>query len=157
MLPPQAFTSRDMRDAYNWVQTLPPAVRDSLKTMEQVVAFYLQSKRMGTTPQINGSAEIPGQQTAQDFRRSLKTLQTELEQFDFSGPEKPQLPQEPVIERNSASPRPAVKSSPEPLKLDTKSQQVIDEVRESLNLSSDMEVIRMSLMLAHKKFKDILS
>jgi len=43
------------------------------------------------------------------------------------------------------------------LRLDPKSRQIVNEIRESLNLSSDVEVLRMSLVLAHKALKDILS
>ena len=45
---PQAFTTRDMSEAYKWLMTLPPQVREDLKSMEQAVSLYLRAKRSGS-------------------------------------------------------------------------------------------------------------
>jgi outer membrane biosynthesis protein TonB len=124
-------------------------------------------------------APNPQDQKSQEFQRTLKGLRTELDGFDFDNNQTPQAPPqvsptppkqefkyEPKFE-----PRPEPKSEPkseirpEPenappvssgLRMDPRSRQIVNEIRESLNLSSDAEVLRMSLVLAKKALQSIL-
>lgn len=168
---PQAFTTRDMSEAYKWLQSLPPTIREEMKSMEQVVSLYLRAKRFGgsvpTTDELNQApkfhTETEAPKSSQDFQKALKGLKHELEQFDFAPSPQPPQAQAPAntqTSNESAEPPLPPQSTPNilsSLRLDPKSRQIVNEVRESLNLSSDMEVIRMSLVLAHKKLKDLSS
>jgi hypothetical protein len=185
---PQAFTTRDMSEAYKWLQSLPPNIREEMKSMEQVVSLYLRAKRLGGA--VPGGDEL-GQASKQaaheapksslDFQKALKGLKHELEQFDFApnaqqptltpqqtAPENQQQPQQqppspPAQQQVTPPHQPSIADIPahapnilSSLRLDPKSRQIVNEVRDGLNLSSDMEVIRMSLILAHKKLKELL-
>ncbi len=224
---PQAYTTRDMSEAYIWLQTLPPTIREELKSMDQIVSLYLRAKRFGgvlpTAEEIGKNTRQQVQDEApkssQDFKKALKGLKHELEQFDYAegssqaGAQNQQhsnqqqtgsqqtaqqnthhqasynqdaSPRAPEAQANSNGHRPvqtassnhinghieltAVKAAPEAplaqpatpnllssLRLDPKSRQIVNEIRDNLNLSSDMEVIRMSLVIAHKKLKDLSS
>jgi hypothetical protein len=190
---PQAFTTRDMSEAYKWLQTLPASVREEIKSMEQVVSLYLRAKRLGgalpTREEVSSyvlprqEAVLENSKSGQEFQKTLKNLKHELEQFDFAGgnggPEG-QIPlsKMPSLE-NFAAPQQAShlataaqNSQPQlvlppvannaannvvaALRLDPRSRQIVNDIRENLNLSSDVEVIRMSLVLAHRTLKDLL-
>jgi len=183
---PQAFTTRDMSDAYRWLHTLPPNIRDEMKSMEQVVVMYLKAKRLGipvptkedldnlrlatSTPPPPSIAE-PSKNSL-EFQKTLKNLKTELDRFDFNSPPPPPQeipleggkPQEPTPQYqnhhqgNGVNP-PPIAETPNilsTLRMDPKSRQIVTEIRDGLNLSSDIEVLRMSLVLAHKMLRDLV-
>jgi hypothetical protein len=233
---PQAYTSRDMSEAYKWLQTLPASVREELKSMEQVVSLYLRAKRLGgsiTQQELealsNTKKEAP--RNSQDFQKTLKELQYELQQFDMapgqsaqpsggtaglaasagttgtastvsraagtqtqasgftaphagsqvtgssqaqasfqsqahagvpsSVPSSAGAASKPMVENIGTGAGPGAQQAAAAgplaaLRLDPRSRHLLNEVREGLNLSSDIEVIRMSLVLAHKSLKDLL-
>ncbi|MBK9292888.1 MAG: hypothetical protein IPM57_00320 [Oligoflexia bacterium] len=145
---PQAYTSRDMSEAYKWLQTLPPPLRDEFKTAEELVLSYLKAKRMGS---LNNFQPEPTKKTA-EFQKTLQNLKAEMDQFDFE-------PAPTTNVSNSASLQPQQTNQPNILsqiKIDPKSRQIINDIRDGLNLSSDMEVVRMSLVLAHKSLKNLI-
>lgn len=169
MIPPQAITTRDMTEAYRWLQSLPPSIRDTMKSMEQVVSLYLQSKRLGGLPKDfqaapngaspSGNTANENSKSTQEFQKTLKSISHELQQFDFST--------EGVIDPPPASvtPIPTPQALPKAqspsgdinsLRFDPKSRQIINEIRETLNLSSDQEVIRVCLVLGQRALKDLL-
>jgi hypothetical protein len=178
---PQAFTTRDMSDAYKWLQSLPTSVREEMKSMEQVVALYLRAKRLGgavPTKEDVDNHVTPSQETSkssQDFQKSLKSLRHELDQFDFAP--SAQAPTNSHAESNgvqapspkapfAAPPKQGVQEMdsishphtpmPTAMRLDPRSRQLMNDIHEGLNLSSDVEVIRMSLVLAHKALVGLL-
>ncbi len=174
---PQAFTTRDMSDAYKWLHTLPPNVRDEMKSMEHVVVLYLKAKRLGVSIPSKEDLESLKSATSgappsiaepsknsQEFQKTLKNLKTELDRFDFSpnstpAPQEIQLegPQAPIGTAPLAT---AVHADPpnilSALRMDPRSRQIVTEIRDGLNLSSDIEVLRMSLVLAHKTLRDLV-
>lgn len=188
-----------MSEAYKWLQTLPASVREDLKSMEQVVSLYLRAKRLGgqIPPQeleatLGAKKEAPAK-TPQDFQKTLKELQFELQQFDMGPGQTPgpqAMQQMPLVAPQThtgvrgngpsvgagaaaqaapiapsgtesigpgaGAPQAAASGPLAALRLDPKSRHLINEIREGLNLSSDQEVIRMSLVLAHKSLKELL-
>src|ERR1700677_4067521 len=84
-----------MSEAYRWLHTLPPSVRDEMKSMEHVVVLYLKAKRLGVTVPSKEdleslkSAPPPAptiaepSKNSQEFQKTLKNLKTELDTFDF--------------------------------------------------------------------------
>lgn len=171
---PQAYTSRDISEAYKWLQTLPPPLRDEFKTAEELVLSYLKAKRMGSLN--NYQPEAP-KKTA-EFQKTLQNLKAEMDQFDFEAPAQqspataPHSTQAPVQQAaTSPAPVPSVSNNQlqqahqaqinqqnilSQIKMDPKSRQIINDIRDGLNLSSDLEVVRMSLVLAHKSLKNLI-
>ena len=173
-----------MSEAYKWLQTLPASLREEVKSMEQMVSMYLRAKRLGgALPTKEELSEPENSKSSQEFHKTLKTLKHELEQFDFAGsatntapassttgtvpetlrplPDHPQQagPAHGQGQGHQAAPSAALSAAGQALaalRLDPRSRQIVNEIRESLNLSSDMEVIRMSLVLAHRALRDLL-
>lgn len=157
---------RDVSEAYVWAQSLPQSTREELKSVELMVAAYLKAKRSGS---VSLPSEGDQSQSAQDFQKALKGLQTELDQFDFAPPGqteentslKPVAPpvkptSKPIPLRSSQPQNPQPTGSEnQNLKLDSRSMKTIQEIRTALNLSSDTEVIRMCLTLAQRALKNL--
>ena len=173
-----------MSEAYKWLQTLPPHIREEIKSMEQGVFLYLKTKRLGGgIPNVEDLKSGAGPSTpqtpkaSQEFQKNLKDLRVELAQFDFAPPQtnqpvnpQPQQqytghgfhqgqqqtvanpPPQPTVSHYAAPPTPA--PVPEDtaaqlfsaMRLDPRSRHIITEIRDGLNLSSDLEVIRLSLV-----------
>ena len=155
---PQAYTARDVADAYKWLQTLPQPVRDEMKTAEQMVLNYLKAKTLGQLANYQfQESQKESQKKSQEFHKTLQTLKTEMDQFDTQI-NVPTQQQQTVHQQQPAQsqPMPQPQVPPQTLKMDPKSRQIINDIREGLNLSTDMEVIRMSLVLAHKAVKNLL-
>ncbi len=177
---PQAYTARDIGEAYKWIQTLPPHVREELKTMEQMVLNYLRAKSMGTLDKFQPDAQT---KKSHDFQKTLQNLRAEMEQFDppevvpqaqphyeATQPVNPNVfPQAQQQQQGQAmqvqvqmQSQQAQQQTPSPaqllnsLKLDPKSRQILNEIRDGLNLSSDAEVIRMCLVVAYKTIKNLI-
>jgi hypothetical protein len=162
---PQAYTARDIGDAYKWSQSLPAPAREEMKTMEQMVYAYLKAKTQGALN--NNNYQPDGIKKSVEFQKTLLNLKSELEQFD-SAPAAPATPVSQAYQNSlGATTQSFANQSPTietqradfpktELKLDSKSRQIIEDIREGLNLSSDMEVIRMSLVLAHKTVKNLI-
>jgi hypothetical protein len=165
-----------MGEAYKWLQTLPPNIRDELKSMEQVVSVYLKAKRLGgglptaedlemlkTSSGNLAAAPVEVQKSSQEFQKTLKNLKTELDRFDNEAAQAVAQPRQIELESaagplgpstNGAAPSPANLMAA--LRMDPRSRQIVNDIREGLNLGSDIEVIRMSLVLAHKTLRDLL-
>lgn len=152
--------------------------------MEQVVSLYLRAKRQGgalpTKEELEAyvpptaSPTLEHSKSSIEFQKTLKNLRHELEQFDFAGNPLPQAPiQTPGPSSHAVHQASSPHHAPHPttentgatsnaahllaaLRLDPRSRQIVHEIREGLNLSSEVEVIRMSLVLAHKNLKELL-
>ncbi len=163
---PQAYTARDIGEAYKWIQTLPPHMKEELKTMEQMVLSYLKSKSMGTL----GNYASEGPKKSQEFQKTLQNLKAEMDQFDFVRSDEPTPPV--AVPQSAAPAQPQPNAVPQisqiaqqaplqpnllaALKLDPRSRQIVNDIKDGFNLSSDLEVIRMSLVLAHKTLKNLI-
>src|SRR5258708_7430478 len=131
-----------MSEAYKWLQSLPPSIKDEMKSMEQVMSLYLRAKRLGgAIPSREDLGQFPppapkeNVKSAQDFQKTLKNLSQELEFFD--------APQTPTPKPAQAQPsaQPTTHQENPILKLDPKSRGLIHDIKEGFNLSSDVEVI----------------
>jgi hypothetical protein len=85
--PPQAYTKETVTQAYAWLQSQAPDVREKASNKDLMVAMYLRAKRGGAHTLTNSSV---GSQTildadapvsARNFRDDLKTLAQEMNQF----------------------------------------------------------------------------
>ena len=160
---PQAYTARDISEAYKWLQTLPPSIREEMKTMEHMVLNYLRAKSMGTLTNFT----VQSAPAKPEIQKTLQNLKAEMDQFDFSPASQVTQPQPtaaPAQQQASVltpSPTPvepaAIQNILSTIKMDPKSRQIMNEIREGLNLSTDLEVVRMCLVVAHKSIKNLLA
>lgn len=165
-LPPQAFTKEDLAKAYVWVQSQPDYVKNMATSKETLVALYLQAKRNGIA-----SIESIAPVSSRDFKSQLESLATELNQFEKSKEvpamkktsplsfdyEPPVATPEPRYDERSIELKVSERRVPENnLSLDPRSQEIVNTVKNSLNLESDKDVIRMLITLGFEKVKDIL-
>lgn len=94
-LPPQAYTREMLTQAFQWVQTQPEGIRKLADSADALVGLYLRAKRSGDA-NLENSAPV----STENFRKSLKSLATELEQFSntSTAPVMPSIPNQFVLD-----------------------------------------------------------
>ena len=165
-LPPQAFTKETLQKAYTWLLTQSASVKDMATSQDMLVSLYLKAQRNG-----EASLDTP---SIQNFKQELKNLASMI--GDLQTPQngtnsspspantniqtkslpvtglpqtiKESAPIAPTGSGNNSS------GSPSSLgQLDIQSLQALSEVRQALNLSSDIEALRALIALGYKQFK----
>ncbi len=161
-LPPQAYTREVVATAYNWLQAQPENIRRQAQNTDHLVSLYLRAKRNTENAQTLEQEPAPG---VENFRSQLKNLATEIQQF---APEQEKyipasLPQEithhyvpnPNVSHGNPSPSRQSSSSVDFNSLDPHSLEIIKKVRQHLNLGSDIEALRMLLVLGFEKLQTL--
>ena len=148
-LPPQAYTKETLQKAYSWLLNQSPSIKEMASTQEMLVSLYLKAHRNG-----EASLEAP---SIQNFKQELKSLANMM--GDFAPTPQPQAPQQGTATSTIAktSPLANVQSNmPSSFnELDNVSLTAIQEVKSTLNLSSDTEALRALIALGHKQFRKI--
>lgn len=143
-LPPQAYTKETLQKAYTWLLTQSASIKEMASSQEMLISLYLKAQRSG-----DASLETP---SIQNFKQELKSLAGILGDLQvpahtssvaFSASTSPPSTQSTLLNQPSQS---------LPL-LDLVSLQAIADVKQTLNLSSDIEAIRALIALGHKQFK----
>ena len=159
-LPPQAYTKETLQKAYAWLLTQSPSVKDMAQSQDMLVSLYLKAQRNG-----DAALETP---SIQNFKQELKNLASMI--GDLQSPAgnapAPQTKSIPVtglpqnFRENTDSVGAAGNGSGNSAgsasslgQLDIQSLQALSEVRQSLNLSSDIEALRALIALGYKQFK----
>ncbi len=172
-LPPQAYTREVVANAYNWLQAQPEHIRRMAQNTDTLVALYLRAKRNSDNPQFDEPAA-----SVENFRSQLKNLATEIQQF-VPEQEKYAVPVSPVhmsnqmhnqipVEPPPSYAPPSYASQPPPQQsykasgtigdfgfLDPQSLEILKKVRQHLNLGSDIEAMRMLLVLGFEKIQTL--
>lgn len=179
-LPPQAYTREILSKAYLWAQTQPESIRKLAATPDALVGLFLRAQRNG-----EASLETVAPVSRDNFISDLKSLASELEQFDgpptggqFQNVKTvhtqtvtnyvPPAPQprtvvetvvQPQTHQQQMSPQSTstelVRSPSSGLNLDSKSLEMIQDVKRQLNLTSDSEVLRLLLVLGFERAKNL--
>lgn len=172
-LPPQAFTKETLQKAYGWLLNQSPSVKDLATTQDMLVSLYLKAQRSG-----EASLDTP---SIQNFKQELKNLASMM--GDLHTPQAQaqasiqSQAQASVQSRNNnqgglsgltqtikeAAAHPASirqsdggsGSNNNLGQLDMQSLQILTEVRQFLNLSSDIEALRALITLGYKQIKKI--
>lgn len=168
-LPPQAYTRDVLAQAYNWLKTQPAQIKERATTADSLVSLYLQARRSGaagaTNPSSSWSSEAPASSEA--FKNDLKNLAQGLKAFDqtnesaTTGPA-PMIDPPPPEEESVFSPTQAANQSPlimvsPMLNLDPKSLNMVKEIQNKLNLSTEAEALRALIALGYERLKPILN
>lgn len=142
-LPPQAYTKDTLQKAYTWLLSQSPSIKELASTQDMLISLYLKAQRNG-----EASLEAP---SIQNFKQELKSLANMIGDFSTT----PAASVNSGYSGASASSNvtaPVVVSS---LGLDAQSTNALNEVRMTLNLSSDIEALRALIALGYKQFKKI--
>lgn len=148
-LPPQAYTRDVLSQAYTWIQGQADSVKKLATTPDMLVSLYLRHQRYGD---VVGLQDVPV--SSQNFKSDLKHLAEDLKQFEE---EKVRLAPAPHL-----SPAPMYQEPPPaPVRvtledvLDGKSLKMIQEVKNALNLSTEIDACRALLSLGFERMKTI--
>lgn len=166
-LPPQAYTKETLQKAYTWLLTQNASVKDMATSQDMLVSMYLKAQRSG-----DASLETP---SIQNFKQELKNLaglmgdlQTPQQIKMPTAPSHPAAPEtrstrptmpQTFIQSYPTSTATSAPGSTDPaaplLSLDEQSLMALQDVRTTLNLSSDIEALRALIALGYKQFKKI--
>lgn len=146
-IPPQAYTKETLQKAYSWLLTQSASIKEMAATQEILVSLYLKAQRNG-----EASLETP---SIQNFKQELKSLAHMM--GDLQG-QNGQQAQASVT--NTTGPAHSTKPTSINLnssfsQLDQLSLQAIHDVKQNLNLSSEIEAVRALISLGYKQFKKI--
>ncbi len=184
-LPPQAFTKETLQKAYTWLLNQSPSVKDLATTQDMLVSLYLKAQRSGEasldTPSIqNFKQELKNLASMMGDLQSQNPVSIPINtpaptQYQQSTQQASQSNSQHVknaaasglagltqtIKEAAAHPASVRQSDSSSShnnnlgQLDMQSLQILVEVRQFLNLSSDIEALRALITLGYKQIKKI--
>lgn len=143
-LPPQAFTKETLQKAYAWLLTQNSSIKEMANTQDMLISLYLKAQRGG-----DAALETP---SIQNFKQELKSLANLM--GDLQTPPTAQATPTAVTIPQQQVPQYQPTSSTLS-QLDGNSLNALADVRNTLNLSSDIEALRALIALGYKQFKKI--
>jgi len=167
-LPPQAYTKDTLLKAYSWLQNQPNNIKEMASTPDVLVSLYLKATRDG-----EGALDRP---SIQNFKNELKQLAGMMGELEAPAPpmapstspltslmatnvnsaQRQGIPLETLASPSmNLTPNPAATHQPYQVHLDSKSWFMIQEVKETLNLSCDLEALRAVIKIGHTKVKSL--
>lgn len=171
-LPPQAYTKETLLKAYSWLQNQPQNIKEMASTPDVLVSLYLKTTRDG-----EGALSRP---SIQNFKHELKQLAHMMGELEAPvGTPSPAHSQTASVAPSAPLSSPATTSNPGQsqnnfrqegsqrsfavdggtlpysVHLDGKSWYMIQEVKERLNLSSEMEALRVLIKVGADKIKSL--
>lgn len=160
-LPPQAYTKDTLTKAYMWLVHQSDAIKELATTPDILVSLFLKAQRNG-----DEALETP---SIQNFKKELKSLAGMMGELDSGKVHHQQPPVQQMAPPPQQAPHVVVQQAKQVNiqnnhmsmdlagQMDAKSRAMIAEVREQLNLSSDLEVIRLLVSLGYHKAKSLYS
>jgi len=141
-LPPQAYTKETLQKAYSWLLNQSASVKDMATTQDMLISLYLKAQRNG-----EASLETP---SIQNFKQELKNLASLI--GDLQPSAQAQAPAQTTHQgtKENSSSTVTVNNLGQ---LDIQSLQILAEVKQNLNLSSDIEALRALISLGYKSYK----
>jgi hypothetical protein len=167
-LPPQAYTKETLVQAYAWLQSQSENIKELATTPDVLVSLFLKAKMQGTH-----ALERP---SIQNFKNELKNLAGMIGEFEVVQPteeasstirvrshslkhsERVQQQQQLAAASTQSSSTASVSSeaSMNPLALDSRSLDLIQEVKIQFNLSCDIEALRLLIAVGYSHVKGLL-
>lgn len=148
-LPPQAYTKETLLTAYTWLQNQAPNIREMATTPDILVSLFLKATRDG-----DRSLERPSIQNFKNELKSLAGLMGELEnpptQQNTAAQAHAQIIAQSLgLTAAQSQLEPIVASTASLQELDSQSREMIREVKNQLNLSSESDALRAIIRLGH--------
>ena len=158
-LPPQAYTKETLLKAYNWLQSQSDQVKEYATTPDQLVSLYLKSGRVSSdTLQRMAPIDPPSLQNFKSELKNLAGLMGDLEKPQIYTPP-PQQASSPTSQQQQNPPPntyvPASQASVSTVAYDEMTQSLIREVKNELNLSTDIEALRMLVKIGYQKVRSL--
>jgi hypothetical protein len=151
-LPPQAYTKDTLTKAYMWLVHQNESIRELATTPDILCSLFLKAQRNG-----DESLDAP---SIQNFKKELKSLASMMGELDSKKPATPSF-QSPASQVMVQTKQLNIQNNHISVdivsQLDAKSKVMISEVREQLNLSCDLEVLRLLISLGYTKAKSLYS
>ncbi len=156
-LPPQAYTKDTLLKAYSWLQNQPNNIKEMASTPDVLVSLYLKTTRDG-----EGALTRPSIQNFKNELKQLAGMMGDLEapaalapmaSIELQGSTMPPVANSYLA--TTATPREISKTDSHQVHIDSKSWFMIQEVKENLNLSSEMEALRVLIKIGSAKIKNI--
>lgn len=147
VLPPEAYTNRELAQAYSWLMNQPEQIQRLGTTKEAVICLYKRAVRGGEP--IHESPTM----SSDAFQSDLKNLADVARSFEPSpapqrsqniAPAQPQYTQSQIHNTHSS------------IELDDRSWKMIQMVKSELNLSHDMEAIRLLIKVGFERVSSVL-
>lgn len=159
-LPPQAYTKETLQKAYTWLLAQPSSIKELATNQDMLISLYLKAQRNG-----DASLEAP---SIQNFKQELKSLANMMGDFGTPNGAASTLATHnnstmghSSLGHSSSGSNHVVASTIAQIgltgSLDNLSMNAIQDVKTTLNLSSDNEALRALIALGHKQFKKINS
>ncbi len=182
--PAGVYGRGDLQAAFNWLVNQPEHIRKQASDPDRLMTLYYRSsgrpemiretrepRETATKNDLNSRIETEAPVSGQTFISDLRQINEALRQFD--GPtaqatiHTPLPPPQPIYSAQPSAPAPsqgaASSHSPssqfvmaQPTALNGKTQNLLSEVREKLNLSSDVEALNVLVSLGYKVLKPLL-
>lgn len=169
-LPPQAYTKETLQKAYTWLLNQGSSVKEMATSQEILISLYLKAQRNGEaaleTPSIQnfkqelkslasmmGELQTP-QSSAPGFASTAQStsngqVQNQIHRNTYLAPKTEQKTEQ--TSQSTASIAPTTSG----YKLDEQSLQAVQDIKHSLNLSTDSEALRALISLGYRQFKKI--
>ena len=146
-LPPQAYTKETLVKAYAWLQNQNDHIKELASNTDVLVSLYLRAKLQG-----EAALERP---SIQNFKNELRNLAGMMGEFEAPAAPAP-APASKSVRHEPQAPQFDSTDTKLDLKLDMKSQSLIQEVKIQLNLSSDAEALRLLIAVGHNQVKALI-
>jgi hypothetical protein len=140
VLPPEAYTNRELAQAFAWLATQPEHIQRLGTSKEAVISLFKRAYRGGDQKMTESPT-----MSSDAFQSDLKNLADVVRTFDG--------PKAPPASTFQAPPAPVQQSN---LELDERSWKMIQMVKTELNLSHDMEAIRLLIKLGFERISSVL-
>jgi hypothetical protein len=166
-LPPQAYTKDTLLKAYAWLMNQNQSLKEMATTPDILVSLYLKAHRDG-----DSALDRPSIQNFKNELRNLAGLMGELDKPIKIEPPPPQSASthsgpsvansnvqttQTVVQATQMTSTVSHSSMPLMNQLDELSLDIIHEIRAELNLSSDVEALRVLIKMGYKKAKSIFN
>ncbi len=175
-IPPQAYTRDTLVQAYAWLQNQNDSIKEIASTPDILVSLYLKYKSQGNDflerPSIkNFKAELKNLAGLMGDLDSNPTANNHAPPLQNTNPKNPNVasqtaqpnnnrqaaPKEEAIQKDSSFSEPPSYSSKKATdSLDSTTQNLIREVKEMMNLSSESEALRLIVSVGHKQLKNLM-
>ncbi len=179
-IPPQAYTRDTLVQAYAWLQNQNDSIKEIASTPDILVSLYLKYKSQGNDflerPSIkNFKAELKNLAGLMGDLDSNPTANNQTPPLQSTHPRNPNVGsqqvqsqaqsnnsrqsaprEESILKDPSFTENPSYSSKKTTDGLDFTTQNLIREVKEMMNLSSESEALRLIVSVGHKQLKNLM-
>lgn len=149
-LPPQAYTKETMLKAYQWLMGQHSSIKEMATTPDILVSLYLKTTRDGSA-----ALDRPSIQNFKNELKSLAGMMGELDRPVVQPPLQTQTQTQTQVSYTEKTLTATTQTRDLVEVLDASTKGMIQEVKEELNLSSDLEALRMLVKIGYGRAKGL--